>query len=85
MSNVWKIGLYKKKENDEVQCIECGKEGVNTTLKLSDSSTKLLRKHIEKHPEYKQKFDKMENGDQTPTITTFLDSGKMCKMKIFIA
>uniref|UniRef100_A0A915CXI6 HAT C-terminal dimerisation domain-containing protein n=1 Tax=Ditylenchus dipsaci TaxID=166011 RepID=A0A915CXI6_9BILA len=73
MSNVWKINLFKKISSELTACKKCDP---TVFLKMTDGSTKLLRKHIEIHAEEAAIFKKLEEGIPTVPMDIFVNKEK---------
>jgi hypothetical protein len=65
MSLIWKIGLFKKINPNQAECLDCKAEGRQKfTFELPKGSVKALRTHLftqlHNQSEYAEKYRKME-------------------------
>jgi len=68
-SHIWNIGLFKRINNNEAECIKCKENGETKYLfKLSDRSVKSLighvRSKIHKDSENAKQFERLVNKEQ---------------------
>uniref|UniRef100_A0A915CUY0 Transposase n=1 Tax=Ditylenchus dipsaci TaxID=166011 RepID=A0A915CUY0_9BILA len=68
-SNVWKLKLFKKISPEETICEKCNPP---VTINTKDGSTKLLKRHVQVHPEAAKIFTKLEEGVPTQDISQFM-------------
>ena len=68
-AHIWNIGLFKRINNNEAECIKCKENGETKYLfKLSDRSVKSLighvRSKIHKDSENAKQFERLVNKEQ---------------------
>jgi hypothetical protein len=79
MSLIWKIDLYNKLADEEVECIACKSAGKEKfTIKCKNWNTTNLKTHLTKHPKYKDKFNALlekesskDGGPKQESMETF--------------